>query len=95
MNTQSQHTGKQQYHKLIFPYKINRLNSYSYTLKHKRINLFPAAWHYKLVTLILAIYRVSGDFMSVYQDLISDIISSQKCHVNMSLILKGYRAMDI
>jgi hypothetical protein len=39
------------------------------------------------------IYKVSGDFMSVLQVLIPEIIPRQKCHVNMGLIVNGYRTM--
>jgi hypothetical protein len=41
------------------------------------------------------IYRMSGDFMSILQDLIPEVIPSQKCHMNMNPIINGYRAMDI
>jgi hypothetical protein len=43
---------------------------------------------------IAPIYRVSSDFMSVLQDLISEVIPSQKCHMNKSPILSSYRATD-
>jgi hypothetical protein len=35
------------------------------------------------------LYRLSGDFMSVLQDLISEAIPCQKCHMNMGPILSG------
>jgi hypothetical protein len=37
---------------------------------------------------------MSGDFMSILQELIPEVIPSQKCHMNMGLILIGYGAMD-
>jgi hypothetical protein len=40
-------------------------------------------------------YSVQSDFMSICQDLISDIILSQKCPINMNLILSGQGVMDI
>jgi len=36
------------------------------------------------------LYRVSGNFMSVLQDLIPEVICSLKCHIDMSLILNSY-----
>lgn len=33
--------------------------------------------------------------MSLLQGLVSDIIPSQTCHMNICLILDGYGAMDI
>jgi hypothetical protein len=45
--------------------------------------------------LQLVLYSVSGDLMLQLQDLISDIIPSQTCHVNMGPILRAYGAMDI
>jgi hypothetical protein len=38
---------------------------------------------------------MSNDFMSVLQDLIPEVIPSQKCHMNIGLILNSYGAMDI
>jgi hypothetical protein len=35
-------------------------------------------------------YRVSGDFVSVLQDLIPEVIPSQKCHMNTGPILNCY-----
>jgi hypothetical protein len=43
----------------------------------------------------MKIYRVSGDFRPVLQDLIPEGIPSQECHVNMGPILNGYGAIDI
>jgi hypothetical protein len=40
-------------------------------------------------------YRVSGNVMLVLQCLISEIISNQKCYVNICPILNSYVAMDI
>lgn len=36
-------------------------------------------------------YSMSGDFMSLLQELIPEAIPSQACPVNMGLILCGYR----
>jgi hypothetical protein len=41
-----------------------------------------------------AIVRVSGDFMSIFQDFIPEVIPSQKCHMNTSPIISGYGAVD-
>jgi hypothetical protein len=41
------------------------------------------------------IYRVSSDQMSVVQDLILEVIPSQKSCMNIGLILNGYGAKDI
>jgi hypothetical protein len=38
---------------------------------------------------------MSGNVMSIIQDLISDIIPSQKCLMNMDPILKGHEPMAI
>jgi hypothetical protein len=38
-------------------------------------------------------YRVSGDSMLMLQDLIHQIIHSQKCYVNMGPLLNGYADM--
>lgn len=35
------------------------------------------------------IYRASGDFISILQDIISEVIRSQKCHTCVSSILNG------
>jgi hypothetical protein len=35
-------------------------------------------------------YTVSSDFMSLLQDLIPEVIPSQKCHMNVDLILNSY-----
>jgi hypothetical protein len=35
-----------------------------------------------------------GDYMSVLHNLIPEVITSQKCHVNMSPIIDGEGAMD-
>jgi hypothetical protein len=43
----------------------------------------------------VCLYRMSGYFMSVLQNLIPEVIPSQKCHINMDPILNGYRAVDI
>jgi hypothetical protein len=40
-------------------------------------------------------YRMSSVFMSVFQDLIPEVIPSQKCRMNIGLILSGCRATDI
>jgi hypothetical protein len=38
----------------------------------------------------MSIYRTSSDVMSIPQELIPEIIPSQKCHMNMGLILNSY-----
>lgn len=35
--------------------------------------------------------RMLSDFTSVVQDLISEVISSYRCYMNMGMIVKGYR----
>jgi hypothetical protein len=35
------------------------------------------------------------DFVSIIQDIIPEVIPSQKCHMNMGPIPKGYIATDI
>jgi hypothetical protein len=40
-------------------------------------------------------YTASRGFMSLSQDLISDIIPNQESHVSIGLIIKYYGAMDI
>jgi len=41
------------------------------------------------------LFRVSGDLMSVLQDVIPEAISSQKYHVNTGPILNSYRNTGI
>jgi hypothetical protein len=41
------------------------------------------------------LYGVSGAFMLILQDLIFEVIPSQKCQMNVGLILNCYGAMDI
>lgn len=41
------------------------------------------------------IYGTSGDFMSVRQDRISEVIPSQKWRMNMGPILSGYGGVAI
>jgi hypothetical protein len=43
----------------------------------------------------MTIYRVSGDYISVIQNLIPEVTTSQSCHMNIGPILNGYVAMDI
>jgi len=43
----------------------------------------------------LNIIQVSGDFMSLFQDLTPEVILSQKCRMNMGSILNCYRDTDI
>lgn len=38
---------------------------------------------------------MSGEFMSVLQDLIAEAIPSQKCYMNIAPTLSGYEATDI
>lgn len=44
---------------------------------------------------IYVLYMVSGDFLSMFRDVIPRVISSQKCHMNMGSIVNGYEATDI
>jgi len=34
-------------------------------------------------------YSVTDDYISIFQDHIPEVISDQKCHMNMDPILKG------
>jgi hypothetical protein len=43
----------------------------------------------------ITIYEVFCDFQSIFQALISVVILSQKCHVNMGQTSDGYGATDI
>lgn len=43
----------------------------------------------------ITIYEVLCDFQSIFQDLISVVILSQKCHMNTSVTLDNYGATDI
>jgi hypothetical protein len=38
---------------------------------------------------------VSGDFILMLQDLIYEVVPSQKCHMNIGPVLNGYGATDI
>jgi hypothetical protein len=44
--------------------------------------------------MCVCIYRWSGELRSVLPDLILEVMPGQKCHVNTSLILIGYRVTD-
>lgn len=39
--------------------------------------------------------QVSSDFTSILHDLIHEVFSNQKCHINIGLIVSGYRAMSV
>jgi hypothetical protein len=45
--------------------------------------------------MMMIVTQLSGDFVSIPQDLFPEVIPSQKCHMNISTILSGYGAMDI
>lgn len=47
------------------------------------------------VPIIKLLYRMSGAFMSILQDLIPAVITIQKCHMNICPILNSYGVMDI
>jgi hypothetical protein len=43
---------------------------------------------------MLDVYQMCGDFVSVLQDLIPEVIPSQKCHMNMCPVFSSYRHME-
>jgi hypothetical protein len=70
----------------------------SFLNKMNRPHLLPSSSfpdHRSQTLYCFMLCRVSGDFVSIFQDLIPEVIPSQKCHMNMGPILSGYGGIGV